>query len=172
MNLEKRKGQEEIVGFVLIVVIVAVVFVIFLGIRLRNFEPSQKQSEILYQFIESSMEQTTECVLSLNGRNLALDSLIKECYSTDNRCTSGETSCQIAEKTMRNILNNTWKVGVEYPYKGYEIGADYFYNSSNQGQNEEILLISEGNCNNSFVGNSYWIPEFPESIIVNAKLCS
>ncbi|MBS3081408.1 hypothetical protein J4416_00535 [Candidatus Pacearchaeota archaeon] len=172
MNLEKRKGQEEIVGFVLIVVIVAVVFVIFLGIRLRNFEPSQKQSEILYQFIESSMEQTTECVLSLNGRNLALDSLIKECYSTDNRCTSGETSCQIAEKTMRNILNNTWKVGVEYPYKGYEIRADYFYNSSNQGQNEEILLIAEGNCNNSFVGNSYWIPEFPGSIIVNAKLCS
>ena len=170
--MKSKRGQEEIVGFVLIVVLVVIVFVIFLGIRLRNPEPSQKQSEILYQFLESAMEQTTDCVLSENGRNIVLDDLIKECYSVDNRCDSGMTSCESVEKTMKNILNNTWRVGADYSYKGYEIKANYFDNSSSQTQGEEVFLISEGNCSNSFDGNSYWIPEFPGSIIIDAKLCA
>jgi hypothetical protein len=170
--MKKRKGQEEIVGFVLIVVIIVVAFVIFLGIKLRNPEPAQKQSEIIYQFLESAMEQTTECVLNQNGRNAVMDDLVKECYSNNNVCNSGETSCNVVEKTMVNILNNTWKVGPEYPYKGYEIKANYFDNSSSREPREEVFLISKGNCNNSFDGNSYWIPQFPGSIIVDAKLCS
>ncbi len=170
--MKKKKGQEEIMGFVLIVVLIVVVFVIFLGIKLRNPEPAQKQSEIIYQFLESSMEQTTECVLNQNSRNVVMDDLIKECYSNNNVCISGETSCETVEDTMNDILNNTWKVGAEYPYKGYEIKADYFDNSSSQGKGEKVFLISSGNCNRSFDGNSYWIPQFPGSIIVSAKLCA
>jgi len=167
-----KRGQEEIVGFVLIVVLVVVIFVIFLGIRLRSPEPAQKESEIVYQFLESAMEQTTNCVLSQNSRNVVMDDLIKECYSSDNLCSSGETACEAVEDTMKRILNNTWKVGQDYLYKGYVIKANYFINSSNQEQNEEVFLITQGNCSNSFIGNSYWIPEFPGSIIVDAKLCS
>ena len=50
----KRRAQEEIVGFVLIVVLVVIVLVIFLGISLRNPKPQQRESEIIYQFLESS----------------------------------------------------------------------------------------------------------------------
>ena len=170
--MKSKRGQEEIVGFVLIVVLVVIVFVIFLGIRLRNPEPSQKQSEILYQFLESAMEQTTDCVLSENGRNIVLDDLIKECYSTNNVCVSGESSCDNVEATMRDILNNTWKVGAEYPYKGYEIKANYLDNSSSSDPGEEVFSIIEGNCSSSFDGNSYWIPEFPGSIVIDIKRCS
>ena len=166
----KRKGQEEIVGFVLIVVIVVVAFVIFLGIKLRSPEPSQKQSEIVSQFLESAMEQTTDCELG-NSRKVVMNDLIKECYSSSNTCASGETSCEVVEKTMIDILNNTWKVGPEFPYKGYEVKANYVDNSSSQ-QRDEVFLISQGNCNYSFDGNSYLIPEFPGSIIVDAKICS
>lgn len=167
----KRKGQEEIVGFVLIVVIIAIVFVIFLGIKLRNPEPIQKESEILYQFIESSMEQTTDCVLS-SGRNEIMNELIKECYSLDNTCSSGKKACTEVKDTFEAMVNNTWQVGPNYKYKGYEINIDYNSNSSGQTQRDEIASIVKGNCNNTFIGNSYWIPQYPGRIEVKAKLCS
>jgi len=168
----RKKGQEEIVGFVLIVVLIAVVFVIFLGIKLRNSEPTQKESEIIYQFLESSMEQTTDCVLRPNGKNLVMNELIKECHFTDNTCISTKSSCETSKDTMKGILEATWKVGEEYPYKGYELNVNYDYNSSSGEKNEEIFSIIEGNCNNTYIGNSYWISAFPGSIILEAKLCS
>lgn len=167
--IKKRKGQEEIVGFVLIVVILVIAMVVFLGIKLRNPEPSQKESEILYQFIESSMEQTTGCQIRQNTKNIALNELIKECHSFDNNCLSGSSSCSVAEDTMKEILESAWKVGPDYPYKGYEILAEYSTNSSG---NEEIFKIVSGNCTNNYIGNSYFIPQFPGNIIVRAKICS
>lgn len=166
----KRKGQEEIVGFVLIVVIIAIVFVIFLGIKLRNPEPVQRESEILYQFIESSMEQTTDCILNNNGRNEVLNELIKECYSTNNVCLSGIDSCDSVKITLETMLNSTWQVGPNYPYKGYEFNIDYNSNLTEGGDN--ILSIIKGNCSNTFIGNSYSIPQYPGRIVVSAKLCS
>lgn len=164
----KKKGQEEIVGFVLIVVILAIAMVIFLGIKLRNPEPVQRDSEILYQFIESSMEQTTDCVIRENSRNIALNDLIKECHSFDNNCLNGASSCQVAEETMKDLLDSSWRVGPEYPYKGYEVIAEYSSNSSA----EEIFSIVAGNCTNSYIGNSYFLPQFPGNIIISAKICS
>ncbi len=165
----KKKGQEEIVGFVLIVVILAIATVIFLGIKLRNPEPVQKDSEILYQFIESSMEQTTECVIRQNGRNVALNELIKECHSFDNSCLNGRSSCEIAEETMDSLINATFKVGEDYPFKGYEMLAEYRTNSSSP---EEIFSLKSGNCTNNYIGNSYFLPQFPGNIVISAKICS
>ena len=167
--MKKKKGQEEIVGFVLIVVILAIAMVIFLGIKLRNLEPTQKESEILYQFIESSMEQTTDCVIRQNSRNIDLNELIKECRSFDNNCLNGRSSCDVAQETMREITDSAWKIGPDYPTKGYEILAEY---STNSSESEEIFAITSGNCTNNYIGNSYFIPQFPGSIVVRAKICS
>lgn len=169
--MRKRKGQEEIVGFVLIVVIIAVAFVIFLGIKLRNPEPVQKESEILYQFLESSMEQTSDCVIRQNGKNVALNELIKECHSFDNSCLNGQTSCEAARDTMESLIKSAWKVGQQEFYKGYEVTARYSYNISSD-ESEDVFSITEGNCSNNYIGNSYFIPSFPGSIVVSARLCS
>jgi hypothetical protein len=166
-----RRGQEEIVGFVLIVVIIVIAAVIFLGIRLRNPEPTQKDSEILYQFIESSMEQTTDCVIRENGKNLKMNELLKECHSFDNICLNGKKSCEVVEETMSNMMSSSFRIGEEYPYKGHEVEAFYNLNSTNS-QKEEIFKIIKGNCSNNYVGNSYFISQFPGSIVVEAKLCS
>lgn len=167
--IRKKKGQEEIVGFVLIVVILVIAMVIFLGIKLRNPEPSQKESEILYQFIESSMEQTTECVIRQNSKNIALNELIKECHSFDNNCLNGVSSCNVAKDTLQEIADSAWKVGPDYPYKGYTIFAEYNKDSS---ETEEIFNISSGSCSNNYIGNSYFIPQFPGNIVVRVKICS
>ena len=167
-----RKAQEEIVGFVLIVVLLVIVGVIFLGIRLRNPEPTQRESELIYMFLESTMEQTTDCKLSETGSFLVIDSLIRECHSLNSECVSGEKTCEVARNTLGNMLNATWQVGSEYPFKGYELNINYFLNSSGQLQLEDVLNISSGLCENSYSGSSYWIPEFPGSINTELRLCS
>ncbi len=169
--MTRKKGQEEIVGFVLIVVIITIIFVIFLGFKLRNPELTQKESEIIYQFLESAMKQTSDCALNTNGKRADLDELIRECHSTNGLCDNGQNSCDRAKEILVDMLNNTWKVGEDYPTKGYIVDASYSYNST-QTQNEEIFTITAGNCSSSFSGNSYLIPEFPGSIVVNAKLCN
>ncbi len=171
-NKSKKKGQEEIVGFVLIVVLVVIVLIVFLGIQLRKPATGQRESEWIYQFLESSMEQTTDCTLSEGASYLALDELIRECHETGSSCVGGVTSCDIAKDTFTKLVNGSFTVGQDYPYKGYDISAIYAVNSSGQSQTESVLNITAGNCSNTYTGSSYLIPEFPGSISVRVKLCS
>lgn len=171
MQCKLRKGQEEIVGFVLIVVLVVIVLVIFLGIQLRNPKPQQRESEVIYQFLESSMEQTTNCTLSEGASYLALDDLIRECHESGSLCISGDNSCDSAEETFKKLVNGSFVVGPSYPHKGYDVSALYVVNASGQSQTESVLNLTAGNCSGNYIGNSYWIPEFPGSIIVRTKLC-
>ena len=167
----RRRAQEEIVGFVLIVVLVVIVLIIFLGISLRSPKTQQRESEVIYQFLESSMEQTTNCSLSQGASYLALDDILRECHETGSSCVNGQNSCDLAEDTMRELLNKSFAIGPSYPYKGYDVSAVYLVNASGQQQIEYVLNLTKGNCSNSYSGNSYWIPSFPGSIIVKAKLC-
>jgi hypothetical protein len=167
-----RKGQEEIVGFVLIMVLISVIFLVFLGITLRNPDVSERKSETVYQFLESAMEQTTECVPSGRRINLDLDDLIGECYSSNSECDNGNKSCVVLNRTIKNILDSTWRYGEDLPLKGYSFESVYSLNNSAQaGTEERFLGILEGNCNGTIVGNSYWSPEFPGSITSTLKLC-
>ncbi len=167
-----RNGQEEIMGFVLIVVLLVIVGVIFLGIRLRNPEHVQRESELIYRFIESSMEQTTDCKTSESGNFWALDSLIRDCHTYNNECTSGDKTCDIVENTLKDILNSTWQVGPDFPFKGYEVEISYSFNSSGQQQFDSVLNLSSGLCSSSYSGSSYGIPEPPGHITTKVKICS
>lgn len=167
-----RKGQEEIVGFVLIVVLVVIVGVLFLGIRLRNPETTHRNSESIYQFLESSMEQTTDCKLSRTGNFLTLDTVIRECHNADTLCISEETSCTVARTSLERMLNASWRVGPAYIYKGYRISGTYHLNASDTSSSEAVFNVTEGECAGTIEGSSYWIPEFPGNIIVQLELCS
>jgi len=98
-----KKGQAEIVGFVLIIVIVSVVFLVFLGISLRKNVADVTESRDVYQFLESSMEYTTSCVTSFYPDYRKLGELFDECLSGNN-CLDGEESCDILNETLGNII--------------------------------------------------------------------
>ncbi len=165
----KRRGQEEIVGFVLIVVLVVIILIVFLGIQLRKPATAQRESELVYQFLESSMEQTTNCTLSEGASYLALDELIRECHETGSSCLGGVGSCDIAKDTFKSLVKGSFAVGPDFPYKGYDVSAVYFVNSSGQSQIEPVFNITAGNCSNSYIGSSYLIPL---SISVRVKMCA
>ena len=166
--MEKR-GQAEIVGFVLIIVIVAVIFLIFLGISLRKGVSDVTESRDVYQFLESSMEYTTSCVTSFYPDYRKLGELFDECLSNRN-CLDGQEICDILNETLLEVIENGWNIGEDNPYKGYDFIS--VYKASPQSAEEEILSLSSGECSGNFKGASYLVPTSPGNIESRLKICS
>ncbi len=169
MRRINRKGQEEIVGFVLIIVLVAIVFLVFLGIYVRKGATSTTTSVEVYQFLESSMEYTSDCAVRFLPDYETVGELFNECYSGSN-CLDGRSACHVLNKTVFDIFSNSWTAGPENKVRGYEFKSSYF--TSNATTNgEEILALTQGNCSGSVQGASYLIPAFPGKIENSLKLC-
>ena len=166
----RKRGQAEIVGFVLIIVIVAVVFLIFLGISLRKGVSDVTESRDVYQFLESSMEYTTSCVTSFYPDYRQLGEMFKECWS-ERSCLDGRYSCDVLNETLFQIIENSWRIGEENPNKGYDFIS--VYKASPQStEEEEFVSLSSGECSGNYKGSGYLIPAFPGNIESRLKICS
>jgi hypothetical protein len=163
-----KRSQEEIVGFVLIVLVVAVVFLVFLSISLRQDSGSLTESREVYQFLESSMEFSTECGFS--SRNYALGELIEKCYEGI-KCFDDRGACEVLNETLRNLLGKSWNVGPGSAVKGYEFSSRYALEQA--GELTEIISIKAGNCTGAVVrGASYLAPAIPGRIKSELIVCS
>ena len=134
----RKKGQEEMIGFVLIIVLVAVIALVFLAVSLRKQEEFEQNSEI-ENFLYSSMLYTTNCSKSAE---LAynLQDLIKSCYKQE-KCLNGEESCEILNKTLVDLFSKSWNFGEEsvekaYVFKIYQKDNVFVY--LNQGKETNI----------------------------------
>jgi hypothetical protein len=164
----RKKAQEEIVGFVAIVVIMLIVAVIFLGIYLRQDPTSiNQESKNVHSFLESSMQYTTSCATSFEPAYSKLDDLIRECHSGLSTCTSGQDPCTLAKSTMMDLINAGFLVSDEAEIKGYEFKSIYTTNSTQS----VVLEMAKGNCSNSIIGSEVLIPEFPGTISNSLSLC-
>lgn len=158
------------VGFIVIVVLVAIVSVVLLGISLREKTPSAgRGSSEIYQFLESMMGYTTDCALQYEPDYSELIELITECNSNSAMiCTNEENVCDKGETNIKGILSSSFKVGEDRPIKGYEFEAVYV----NEDKKDAIFNISEGICDGSFEGSEYISSAFPGTIVNSLKLCS
>jgi len=149
----KKKAQEEITGFVLIVVLVMVIFAIILGIMLRKGETGvQKQSEEINQFLSSLMRYTTECEISYASDFRDVKGLASACYlNPAQMCLSGKNACDILNETASGIIKSIWHIGAEN--KGYVFELTFNAGS----RNNTIVKITEGNC----TGRSYTYGNYP-----------
>ena len=163
-----KKGQEEIVGFVVIIVLVAVVFLVILGLYLRQKAPAtQKESIDVKQFLDSAMEYTSDCKAGPSQQYFSLGQLVRECYDKA-RCLSEEDSCDALKRTLLGIIETNWKIGEDRPSKGYIFNSTY---SSSGSYGEEILFIAKGNCTMERIGAEHLSPAQPGSITSSLQIC-
>ncbi|MAG28232.1 hypothetical protein CMI47_22130 [Candidatus Pacearchaeota archaeon] len=168
----RKRGQEEMVGFVMVVIVMAIVFLVFIGIMIR--QPADNvggESTDIYQFLESSMQTTSDCALSYEPNFLEVGELLKECYEGGSRCVSEETPCDVLGSTMDEILEVGYLVGPERPFKGYEFKAVYSRNVTDDVR-EVIVEKGEGECLGTFRSAEYLISSYPGTIVSSFKLCS
>lgn len=170
-----RKGQEEIVGFVVIVVLVAIIAVIFLGFSLRS-EPSTRESVTYTQFLSSAFEYTTDCAVQPSER-ARVKELIGECYR-GNSCLSGELSCSALNRTLREAIPRGLGIGEDRPLKGFTFRARHKATpSSTSGENTQenaFITLTLGNCSGSTVqrGTSELQPSEGGVIVSTLEVCS
>ena len=138
---KKKKAQEEIVGFALIIIIVAVILLFFLNFYLRSEKKEGVESYEADSFILAFLQYTTECEDYLEY--LSVQDLIFEC-NNDALCLDDREACDVLNSTLRNIVDETWRVGKNYPVKGYELNI-----TANE---EEILSFIEGNITKNYKG--------------------
>lgn len=141
-----RKGQEEIVGFVAIVLLVTIIGVIFLGLMIKNDQPVVQESKDVKRLLDSAMEFTSDCAIDYVPKYDSLQDLIQRCHTESNTlCASQEKVCSALNRTLLGILDGTIRTSSQSKNKGYIFKTIFTYNiTSNNGT--EIIKVVKGNC--------------------------
>src|SRR3990167_4375485 len=143
-NKNSKKGQEEIVGFALILIIVAIILLVFLALSLRSPQKASVESYEVESFIQSFLQYTTDC--SDNFGRMDSENLIASC-NENVRCADGKLSCDVLNEIAKGIAGESWKIGTDRPIKGY----DFNITSSTK----DILTLKEGTKTQNLRGAGY-----------------
>lgn len=145
MIKRNKKAQEEMIGFALIIVIMAVVILVLFSLSSRHKQEFVESYEV-DNFIQAMLQYTTNCSISYDSNILDVRKLVKSCNSKE-ICLNGKSSCEVLNKTLIGMMDESWNVGSEWQYKGYI----FEINSSN---NEQLFYYSKGNQTNNFKGSN------------------
>jgi len=137
----KKRGQEEIVGFVVIVVIVSVILLVLLSFLIRNPSEEIVNNYEVESFIQSALQYTSECEDSTEF--LAVQDLIIAC-SEKTICLDDKDSCNVLNETIKGLITKAWNVGEGSAVRGYKFSVS----------EDEVgtLLIKEGNETSNYKG--------------------
>ena len=161
MTSKNKKAQEEMVGFALIVILVAVILLVFLGFSLNKSRGQNIKSYEADSFLQSMLQYTTQC--KDNFGYLSVKDLIFAC-SSGNQCLDGSDSCSTLNSTLEGIMNQSWIIEKGSPIKGYELSI----NSSNGN----TILIKTGNSTLNSKGSSQDFSKSGTSINILLKIYS
>jgi hypothetical protein len=129
-----KKGQDEMVGFAIIIIIIGVIILIAIGFLVNTREENAIQDYEIESFIESSLQYTTDCQDSLGF--ISIRELIIEC-SNNNLCLGGNSSCYVLNYTLSRMIKKGWTVSPQSSIKAYEFFA--------MADNQSIIMFKEGN---------------------------
>lgn len=140
--MSNKKGQEEIVGFVLIVIMVAVLIVIFIGFSLRSSQKEEVGNYEIESFLRATLQYTTSC--KDRGSYLTIQDLIEGCINREKCLNNDRDNCLVLNEEVNKLLLAGWKI------ENRPIGGYQFYITSD-GVNV-IPEIKEGNTTKNYRG--------------------
>ncbi len=140
--MKNKYGQEEMVGFALIMIIVAIILLIFLSFSLGKSEKETVESYEVESFIQSMLQYTTDCRDNLEY--VSIQKLIFDCYDKE-KCIDERDTCEVLNSTLKEIIKESWKVEGDRPVKGYKF--EIMVNG------EEMIMIKEGNFTENSKGS-------------------
>ncbi len=135
------------IGFALIIIVVAVILLIFVGFALRDTEKESVESYEVESFIQSFLQYTTDCRDNL--RTFSVQKLISSCRN-NNICLDGKNTCDVLNSTLKGIVEESWKIGEDNPIKGYELKII--------SDGKEMLKFKEGNITANSKGSVQYFP--------------
>lgn len=165
MKRENKKSQQEIVGFVLIVVLVIIGLMVFLIISVRN-SPEPVNSLAIENMLASIMKHTTGCAIVFEPQFDSFEDLFKSCYEEDECSNLGRPACDYLNESLRIVVKDL--MDSEATVGAYQVD---FFVKDDEGQ-QGLLRITEGNCTGSVLAAQRSIVSGSESLVVRIKTCS
>jgi hypothetical protein len=157
----KRKAQQEMVGFVLIVTIVVIAMMVLLFIFLRKGEGSDDSIEV-ERMLQSISMMTTECAPVAVPNYNDFEDLFKTCYN-GGRCKNlNKDACEYLNETLSDVLREITKTDAMI------VSYSLVFSSEEKGK---ILEIKEGNCTGSLLGAMKTITRNSQTLRVNLRIC-
>jgi len=153
-----KRAQEEMVGFALIVIFVAIILLFLVVFYLRGQDREGIESYEINSFIQSFLHYNTDCEDYFGGIEVR-----KLMFRCNNRmpCLDGRDSCGVLEETLEDLLLESWPFGPDRPIKGYELEII--------ANGEEMLALQEGDQTNNFRGSIQDFTIAPDSIEVSFR---
>lgn len=143
INLHKR-AQEEIVGFSMIIVLVSVILLILLSISLKSGSESTVESYQASSFLQSLIQETSDCRSMDNLKYYSIKELISKCHfgslnGGEENCFDGKDACDVLLENIETTSNKSWNPGIgeDFPVKGYLLNIT--------AENEVFKQIEAGN---------------------------
>jgi hypothetical protein len=116
--MRNKLGQEEMVGFALILILVAIIFVVLLASYIKKPQSDGVGDTEVNSFVQSFLQYTTSCEQNLE--NLTFQRLISKCQKKE-RCENGKEVCRVLNDTIKGIIQESCQVGEKNPVKGYDL---------------------------------------------------
>ena len=168
----KNKAQNEIMGFIMIIILITIIGLVILGITLANQTKKQPRTSIeITDYLQAAMYQTTNSTKIHPQDYLNIQKLIKECYKK-NKCRNNIDPCKHLNQTLSDLTQKSFQTGQSASIKAYKINI-YYKNTNEEQPNEEILTITNQNltnCTTKLSGDKA-IPMRGENIKIDMQLC-
>jgi hypothetical protein len=140
--LSRKSGQEEIVGFGLILILVAIIFIVFISSYIRKSSDINNEDYEANSFTQAILQYTTNCEEE-NLNNLTVQKLIFKCQQKEACFYRHMDPCKVLNDTIKGVARESWKIGPKNPNKGYSLII-------NVSESEQLLNITEGVVTNNY----------------------
>ncbi|MCR4285040.1 MAG: hypothetical protein NUV97_03285, partial [archaeon] len=158
-----KSAQQEMVGFVLIVVLVVIGLMVFLVVSI-NSNPEEQDSLEVGNMLDSILRHTTDCAIVFEPQYDSFEDLFKSCYKGD-RCNNlNQPACEYLNDSLTNLLKEIMKS--ESTIQAYQI-------SLSEKGGGGLLLISEGDCTTSKMTSASQrnLVSGNQQLIIRMKIC-
>ena len=160
--MRNKFRQQEIVGFVLIVVLVVVGLMVFLVISLKD-SPVSEDSVVVGNVLGAVLRHTTECAIVYEPDYDNFEDLFKSCYLGDNCKNLGMSACDYLNESLSSVLGDMMASDASVGF--YEL--DFFVS-----EGDGLLRISDGNCSGSVSAAQRKIISGSDGLFIRMKVCS
>jgi len=159
--MNNRRGQQEMVGFILIVVLVVVGLMVFLLISMRD-SPVEADSLVVENMLGAIMKHTTECAIVFEPQFDDFEDLFKSAYRGKECSNLNRSAKDYLNESFRAVLGDL--VLSEATVEAWKV--DFFVRDG-----EGVLQWFEGNCSGNILAAQRSIVSSSETLVVQMTVC-
>jgi hypothetical protein len=163
--MNRKRGQQEIVGFVLIVVLVIIGLMVFLIISSRSGGDDVKTVEV-GNMLDALMKHTTDCAVVYEPDYDDFEDLFKSCHQGDQCSNLGMSACDYLNESLRAVLEGMF--ATEATIEAYQIDFSVKEEEESTGL---LQIVHGGNCTGSVSAAQRSVVSHSDSLVIRMKTC-